>query len=169
MKKILSLFVLLVLLVGCSKDQFVEFKDEYIDEQGIIKVEDIITYNEKPYIEGLIFKGIINDNEENIYFCEGLPGKNDGIFSNGEYTASLLAVEEQVTYHFYDGDDLGYDESYFVGIAFFKITDLYYKGKSIDFQTKDIILNDEKISLTVWLMPYSNGEEINISDFEYDE
>lgn len=168
MKKVLSFFALLVLLVGCSKDQFVEFKDEYIQEQGITKVEDIITYNEKPFVEGLIFKGIIND-DENIYFCEGVPGKNDGIFSNGEYTASLLDFDEQITYHFYDGDDLGYDKSYFVGIAFFKMTDLYYKGNRIDFQTKDIDLNDEKISLSVWLMPYSNGEEITISDFEYNE
>lgn len=168
MKKVLSFFALLVLLVGCSKDQFVEFKDEYIQEQGITKVEDIITYNEKPFVEGLIFKGIIND-DENIYFCEGVPGKNDGIFSNGEYTASLLDFDEQITYHFYDGDDLGYDKSYFVGIAFFKMTDLYYKGNRIDFQTKDIDLNDEKTSLSVWLMPYSNGEEITISDFEYNE
>lgn len=119
MKKVLSIFVLLVLFVGCSKDQFVEFKDEYIQEQGITKVEDIITYNKKPFVEGLIFKGIINDDEENIYFCEGVPGKNDGIFSNGEYTASLLDVDEQITYHFYDGDDLGYEKSYLVGIAFF--------------------------------------------------
>lgn len=47
------------------------------------------------------------------------------------------------------------------------MTDLYFKGNRIDFQTKDIVLNDEKIALTVWLMPYSNGEEITISDFEY--
>lgn len=150
------------MIVGCSKNQFIEFKDEYIEEHGIIKVEDIIIYSEKPDIEGLIFKGIINDDdEENICFCEGVPGKNDGIFSNGEYTASLLDIDEQITYHFYDGDDLGYDKSYFVGIAFFKMTDLYYKDNRIDFQTKDIVLNDEKISLTVWLMPYSNGEEKN--------
>lgn len=169
MKKILIMFVLLILLVGCSKDQFVEFKDEYIKEQGIIKVEDIIAYNEKPNIEGIIFKGINNDNEENIYFCEGLPGKNDGIFSNGEYTASVLDVEERAAYHFYNGDDLGYDKSYFVGITFFKMTNLYYKGNSVDFQTKDIILNGENISLSVWLMPYSNDEDLSISDFEFNE
>ena len=169
MKKIIVMFIMLVLLVGCKKDEFCSFKDDYIREQGITDIVDITSYGDKPYIEGVIFKGIIDGNEENLYFCEGLSGKGDGILSNGEYTASLLSIEEGMTYNIYDGEDLGYDRSYFVAIIYRKMSDVYYKGESIDFKTVDVQLNGEDITLTVWLMPFSNGDEINISDFKYQE
>lgn len=169
MKKILVMFIMLVLLVGCRKDEFSSFKDNYIEEQGITNIEDITLYGDKPYIEGVIFKGTIDDTEENLYFCEGLPGKGDGIFSNGEYTASLLSIEEGMIYNIYDGEDYGYDRSYFVAIAYRKMSAVYCRGESIDFKTVDVQLNGEDITLTVWLMPYDNGDEISISDFEYKE
>lgn len=100
-------------------------------------------------------------------FYEGLPSKGDGILSNGEYTASLLSIEEGMTYNIYDGEDFGYDKSYFVAIIYRKMSDVYYKGESIDFKTVDVQLNGEDITLTIWLMPFSNGDEISISDFKY--
>lgn len=169
MKKIIVIFIMLVLLVGCKKDEFSSFKDDYIREQGITDIVDITSYGDKPYIEGVIFKGIIDGTEENLYFCEGLPGKGDGIFLNGEYGAGPFTVEMETRYRVYDGEDLGYDKSYFVAMVYRKMSDVYYKGESIDFKTVDVQLNGENITLTVWLMPFSNGEDIDISDFEYQE
>ena len=169
MKKILIMFLMLVLLVGCKKDEFSSFKDDYIREQSITDIEDITSYGDKPYIECVIFKGLFNGIEEELYFCEGLPGKGDGIFSNGEYGAGPLSIEEGMRYRVYEGEDYGYDRSYFVAIIYRKMSDVYYKGESIDFKTVDVQLNGEDITLTVWLMPYDNGDEISISDFEYKE
>lgn len=167
MKKILIMFVMLVLLVGCSQDEFSSFKDNYIEEQGITDVKDITVYGDKPYIEGVIFKGVIDGNKENLYFCEGLPGQGEGAFPNGEYTASLLSIDEGMTYNIYDGEDYGYDKSYFVAIVYQKLSTVNYKGESIDFKTVDVQLNGKDITLTIWLMPYDNGNEISLSDFEY--
>lgn len=169
MKKILIMFVMLVLLVGCRKDEFSSFKDNYIEEQGITNIEDITVYGDKPYIEGVIFKGVIDGNEENLYFCEGLPGKGEGSFPNGEYTANLLSIKEGMIYNIYDGEDYGYDKSYFVAIVYQKLSAVYYKGESIDYKTVDVQLNGKDIILTVWLMLYDNEDEISISDFEYKE
>ncbi|NCC55285.1 MAG: hypothetical protein EOM11_07375, partial [Erysipelotrichia bacterium] len=129
-KKSFILFVvmLLVSLVGCKKDEFASFKDDYIQEIGISDIEEITTYGDKPYIEGVIFKGVreMEGNEENLYFYEGLAGNGDGIFSNGEYTGSLLSIEEGMRYRIYDGEDFGYDRSYFVAIAYQKMSAVYY-------------------------------------------
>ena len=65
--------------------------------------------------------------------------------------------------------DFGYDRSYFVAMVIGKTSAVYYKGESIDFKTVDVQLNDKDITLTVWLMPFSNGDEISLSDFEYQE
>lgn len=74
-----------------------------------------------------------------------------------------------MTYDIHKGEDYGYDKSYFIGIAYRKMTDVYYKGESIDFQTVDVTLNQNDISLTIWTMPFKNETDINISDFEYSE
>ncbi len=169
MRKILIMFIMLVLLVGCKKDEFSSFKDNYIEEHGITDIEEITSYGDKPYIEDIIFKGLFHGTEEELYFCEGLPGKGDGIFSNGEYGAGPLSIEEGMRYRVYDGKDFGYDRSYFVAMVYRKMSVVYYKGESIDFKTVDVQLNDKDITLTVWLMPFSNGDEISLSDFEYQE
>ena len=44
-----------------------------------------------------------------------------------------------------------------------------YIIREIDFKTVDVQLNGEDITLTIWLMPFSNGDEISISDFKYQE
>lgn len=169
MKKIIVMFIMLVLLVGCKKDEFSSFKDDYIREQGITDIVDITSYGDKPYIEGVIFKGTIDGNEENLYFCEGLPSKGDGILSNGEYTASLLSIEEGMTYNIYNCYKITFVISKIFSIIYRKMSDVYYKGESIDFKTVDVQLNGEDITLTIWLMPFSNGDEISISDFKYQE
>lgn len=74
-----------------------------------------------------------------------------------------------MTYTVYEGEDFGYDKSYFIGIVYRKITAVYYKDESIDFKTADVDLNDKGITLSVWLMPFNNGERINVDDFDFKE
>lgn len=74
-----------------------------------------------------------------------------------------------MTYDIHKGEDYGYDKSYFIGIAYRKMSDVYYKGESIHFETVDVSLNKENITLTIWLMPFENGSNISLSDFEYRE
>ena len=170
MKKLLIFILMTVLLVGCSKDDFNYYRDSYIEEQGITNIEEIMIYEDKPNIKLVIFKGTRNGDEENLYYCEGLPGsKVKGEYANGSYTGTLLAVAEGKTYDIHKGEEYGYDKSYFVGIAYREMAAVYCKGESIDFKTADVSLNGEDISLTVWIMPFSNGEDISISDFEYQE
>lgn len=169
MKRILAFILMTILLVGCSKDNFNYYMDGYIEEQGITNIEEIMVYEDKPNIKLVIFKGTLDGTKENLYYCEGLPGsgKGEGIFSNGSYTSTLLALEEGMTYNVHNGEDYGYDKSYFMGIAYRKMTDVYWKGESIDFKSVKVSLNNKEITLTVWIMPFSNGEDISISDFEY--
>lgn len=72
-----------------------------------------------------------------------------------------------MSYDIHNGEDYGYDKSYIVGIAYKEMTSVYYKDKKIDFKTANVKLNNEEIILTVWIMPFNNGEDINISDFSY--
>lgn len=163
------LLVITFVLTGCGQGEFQDYKAQYIEEQGITDIEEIATYKDESYIENVIFKGKV-DGQENLYYYEGLPGsQNEGIYANGAYTGTVLHPEEGMTYDIHKGEDYGYDKSYFIGIAYRKMTDVYYKGESIDFQTVDVTLNQNDISLTIWTMPFKNETDINISDFEYSE
>lgn len=48
-----------------------------------------------------------------------------------------------------------------------EMKDVFYKGESISFKTADVRLNQKDVTLTIWLMPFENGKDISISDFEY--
>lgn len=93
MKKILISFSMIFLLIGCSKNDFDYYKDSYIEEQGITNINEMMSYEEKPDIKLIVFKGRLDDNEEYLYCFEGLPGsKKDGEYKNGSYTGILLEV-----------------------------------------------------------------------------
>lgn len=167
MKKILVLFIMLTLLMGCSQSEFHEYKDNYIKEQHITNVEEVFHYENKPYIEGVIFKGKID--QEELYYYEGIQGNAEGFIENGMYSGQPLFIEEKATYYIHNGEDYRYDKSFFVGIVYQKLSEVYFKGESIKFDIIETTLNDEDITLIFWLMPFDNGEEVSISDFELKE
>ncbi|MBS5113625.1 MAG: hypothetical protein KHZ15_13210 [Coprobacillus cateniformis] len=61
------------MVVGCSQNEFKDCQTKYIEEQGITNIEEVTVYENKPYIEEVIFKGIV-DGKENLYYYEGLLG-----------------------------------------------------------------------------------------------
>ena len=159
MERLLILILMVVLLAGCSQSEFMDYKAQYIEE--------IEAFEAEPYIEGSIFKGI-TDGQEYLYYYEGLPGsQKEGTYANGAYTGTVLDVEEGITYDIHKGEDYGYDKSFFIGIAYMEMKDVFYKGESISFKTADVRLNQKDVTLTIWLMPFENGKDISISDFEY--
>ena len=167
MERLLILILMVVLLAGCSQSEFMDYKAQYIEEQGISDIEEIEAFEAEPYIEGSIFKGI-TDGQEYLYYYEGLPGsQKEGTYANGAYTGTVLDVEEGITYDIHKGEDYGYDKSFFIGIAYTEVKDVFYKGESISFKTADVRLNQKDVTLTIWLMPFENGKDISISDFEY--
>ena len=58
MERLLILILMVVLLAGCSQSEFMDYKAQYIEEQGISDIEEIEAFEAEPYIEGSIFKGI---------------------------------------------------------------------------------------------------------------
>ena len=142
MERLLILILMVVLLAGCSQSEFMDYKAQYIEEQGISDIEEIEAFEAEPYIEGSIFKGI-TDGQEYLYYYEGLPGsQKEGTYANGAYTGTVLDVEEGITYDIHKGEDYGYDKSFFIGIAYMEMKDVFYKGESISFKTADVRLNN---------------------------
>lgn len=168
MKRKIILLLLSILLVGCGQDYFEKYKNDYIVGRNLSNIQDVLVYGDHSYIDGVIFTAKTVNNEEDIFYFEGLPGSGSGKYANGAYTGDLLRISEEFIVHIYEGGDFGYDQSYFVGILCKEVKDVLYKNESIDFQTVDITLNGEKISLTVWLMSFDNGNNINVEDFSYE-
>lgn len=162
--------MLSILLVGCRHNatNVEKYRNNYIEERNLIYVQDVLLYDDKPYFEGTIFIAKTENNTENMYYFEDLPGGGEGKWGKGKYTGGLVRINEDCNYRIYEGEDYGYDKSYFVGILCKEVKDVLYKNESIDFQTVDITLNGEKISLTVWLMEFVNGQNIEIKDFSYE-
>ena len=105
MERLLILILMVVLLAGCSQCEFMDYKAQYIEEQGISDIEEIEAFEAEPYIEGSIFKGI-TDGQEYLYYYEGLPGsQKEGTYANGAYTGTVLDVEEGITYDIHKGED----------------------------------------------------------------
>lgn len=54
MERLLILILMVVLLAGCSQSEFMDYKAQYIEEQGISDIEEIEAFEAEPYIEGSI-------------------------------------------------------------------------------------------------------------------
>ena len=91
-----------------------DYKAQYIEEQGISDIEEIEAFEAEPYIEGSIFKGI-TDGQEYLYYYEGLPGsqKRKVHMQMGHIPELFLDVEEGITYDIHKGEDYGYDKKFF--------------------------------------------------------
>lgn len=167
MKKLCLVLILCIFIVGCGSDDFESELDQYIDEQELVDVKRIMTYEDDSDIKGIIFKAVNLSDEELLYYFEYVAGKGNAKYGNGMYSAGPLLFDGNIISNIYDGEDFGYDKSYVIGMLDKKITSLTYKGKNIDYKSETVVLNGNKTAITVWLMSYDNGDDIDVADFSY--
>lgn len=172
MKKIIMVSIMVVLLVGCisgvNRQRIDEMKDDLIEDKEFITYSEVFQYADKDIIKGYVIKGMTSNGKEDLYLLNGAKGIGKGVFEEGMYYCGPISPQiDKLYYSEYEGEYYGYDNSYYIGLLFEKVSSVSYKDKELDIQNKEIELNGEKVGLTMWLMKYPNGDEINTDDFIY--
>lgn len=173
MKKVVIFLMMLILLVGCisgvNRQLIDEMKGDMIENKELITYDEVFQYADKDIIKGYVIKGMTSNGNEDLYILNGAKGIGKGAFEDGRYYCGPVSpMIDQLYYLTVEGEYLGYDNSYYIGILFEKVSSVSYKDKELDIQNKEIELNGEKVGLTMWLMKYPNGDEINVDDFRYE-
>lgn len=173
MKKIVLIFIMMILLAGCisgvNRQRIDEMKDDLIENKEFITYSEVFQYADKDIIKGYVIKGMTSNGIEDLYLLNGVKGIGKGALKEGMYYCGPISPQiDKLYYSSYEGEYYGYDNSYYIGILFEKVSSVLYMDKELDIQNKEIELNGEKVGLTMWLMKYPNGDEINADDFLYE-
>lgn len=172
MKKIVMILITAFLLVGCGfgthRQLIDEMKEDMIENKELITYDEIFQYADKDIIKGYVIKGMTPNGKEDLYLLNGVKGIGEGSLDEGRYDYGPISpLIDKLDYVIYEGEYYGHDNSYFIGILFEKVSSVLYKDKELEIQNKEIEVNGEKVGLTMWLMKYPNGEEIDINEFKY--